>query len=486
MKGIFKMKKWVCILLLTLIPSIGLAANTDHRVIPVASSVNVSKAQDTDLLPSDFGPLASNSTSARLPTFIISIKPHTTSAVAQLQCSTWDDVTSTNVAFTANLNGGAALSAGSLYTFDLNLDYRDQSCNIQATTGGTQNWSVLIKKHYMAVRTSSIQGNTPANDSYLITKPFTGTSGEEVRVDVDLSLEPSGASTLTPIAIRGRITTGNVQLTSLDGHPIGMLASIHHNQATSIPLVIGAEGYIKNLQSGGTIIAAYGLTSHIAENVAGATITEATGLKVLVNANAGTIITTYGVDIQANGGGGTTGHFIGYGLGNLLEDDSGDITTITGYRFDNQTGNDATSIAIHNLDTNGFIISESTIEATSTTSASIQTDGGIGVVKNVHIGGTLNMSGTPQTLIDAGAVNLTSSTTNILTTTPSALTLAAGSEGQHKFLVMTLDTGDATLTPTAGTLWGGTTITFSAVGQTAHLVWSTGKWAWVGGSAALA
>lgn len=44
--------------------------------------------------------------------------------------------------------------------------------------------------------------------------------------------------------------------------------------------------------------------------------------------------------------------------------------------------------------------------------------------------GTLVMSGTPQTLTGAGAVNLTTFSTLLVTTGANALTLAAGTEGQ--------------------------------------------------------
>ena len=65
---------------------------------------------------------------------------------------------------------------------------------------------------------------------------------------------------------------------------------------------------------------------------------------------------------------------------------------------------------------------------------------------------------TPQELSGAGAVNLTTYCTHIVSTGANALTLADGTEGQFKFLVMKTDAGDATLTPTS--LGNGTTITF--------------------------
>jgi len=93
-------------------------------------------------------------------------------------------------------------------------------------------------------------------------------------------------------------------------------------------------------------------------------------------------------------------------------------------------------------------------------------------------------SGTPQTLTDAGAVNLTTSTTWVVTTGAAALTLADGSEGQRKFIVMKTDGGAATLTPT--NLGNGTTITFDDVGDSADLLFTNDAWHFMGGTATLA
>lgn len=91
---------------------------------------------------------------------------------------------------------------------------------------------------------------------------------------------------------------------------------------------------------------------------------------------------------------------------------------------------------------------------------------------------------TTQALSGAGAVDVTSAITELTTTGANALTLADGVEGQHKFIVMVVDGGDGTLTPTS--LAGGTTITFAAVGETAHLLFTAGDWYMVGGSATIA
>ncbi len=80
---------------------------------------------------------------------------------------------------------------------------------------------------------------------------------------------------------------------------------------------------------------------------------------------------------------------------------------------------------------------------------------------NVIIGHGL--TGSVQTLTGAGAVNLTTTTTQIVTTAANALTLANGAHGQIKTLAMITDGGDGTLTPTTKT--GYSTIVFNDAGD---------------------
>lgn len=91
---------------------------------------------------------------------------------------------------------------------------------------------------------------------------------------------------------------------------------------------------------------------------------------------------------------------------------------------------------------------------------------------------------TPQVLTGAGAVDITSRVTHIVTTGADALTLADGAENQEKFIVMKTDGGDGTLTPAS--LANGTTITFDDVGDSAHLLFTNSAWHFMGGTATLA
>lgn len=84
-----------------------------------------------------------------------------------------------------------------------------------------------------------------------------------------------------------------------------------------------------------------------------------------------------------------------------------------------------------------------------------------------------------QSLSGAGAVDITNGLTSLTTTGASqALTLADGAAGQIKYIVHAVDGGSAVLTPT--TKIGFSTITFTAVGDSATLVYTAAGWAVVG------
>lgn len=84
-----------------------------------------------------------------------------------------------------------------------------------------------------------------------------------------------------------------------------------------------------------------------------------------------------------------------------------------------------------------------------------------------------------QALSGAGAVNITDMLTSLTTTGASqALTLANGTVGQIKIISHVVDGGSAVLTPT--TKIGFTTITFTAVGDSVMLIYTTAGWAIVG------
>lgn len=79
--------------------------------------------------------------------------------------------------------------------------------------------------------------------------------------------------------------------------------------------------------------------------------------------------------------------------------------------------------------------------------------------------------GTVTTRSGAGAVPITSGTVRLTTTGTDALTLANGANGQILTIIMVVDGGEGTLTPTTKT--GYNTIAFNDVGDTIVLQYLT-------------
>lgn len=78
------------------------------------------------------------------------------------------------------------------------------------------------------------------------------------------------------------------------------------------------------------------------------------------------------------------------------------------------------------------------------------------------------IEGAYDTRTGPGAISLTTRLTQLVTTGADALTLAAGTIGQHKRIVMITDGGDGTLTPNA-MVGANTTITFNDAGDCVDL-----------------
>jgi len=83
-----------------------------------------------------------------------------------------------------------------------------------------------------------------------------------------------------------------------------------------------------------------------------------------------------------------------------------------------------------------------------------------------------------------GAISVAETITYITNPDSSAgLTIAAGSEGQVKIIIMTANTGNALMTLAGSNVAG--IIEFNAEGDTATLIYTDNKWFMVGGSAAI-
>jgi hypothetical protein len=101
-------------------------------------------------------------------------------------------------------------------------------------------------------------------------------------------------------------------------------------------------------------------------------------------------------------------------------------------------------------------------------------------LQNAQVFGQVEYKGGVQFLAAAGAVDPNCAITDIKSGAAIALTLAAPVDGQQKekIIFMSVDGGDATLTP-ASLLGAFNTITFTAVGQSAHLLYSIDNAGWI-------
>lgn len=87
-----------------------------------------------------------------------------------------------------------------------------------------------------------------------------------------------------------------------------------------------------------------------------------------------------------------------------------------------------------------------------------------------------------QNISGPGAIDVTSAKTLVTTTGADAFTLADGTEGQMKQIIMVAFGGIGTVTPS--NLLGFSTIAFDAVGDSVNLMFTGGNWCVIGGNAA--
>ena len=105
-----------------------------------------------------------------------------------------------------------------------------------------------------------------------------------------------------------------------------------------------------------------------------------------------------------------------------------------------------------------------------------------GIAVPVVLQDDLILGGTVQTLTSAGAISIATLVTKI--TSPSGagtLTIADGVDGQIKVIVMVSNSASHALTISSNI--GHSSIVFNSVGDTANLIFLTGNWYFLGGTA---
>ena len=117
-------------------------------------------------------------------------------------------------------------------------------------------------------------------------------------------------------------------------------------------------------------------------------------------------------------------------------------------------------------------VSNADLELNTDGTGTIELQTATNVTGNLAVSGAF--IGSRQTISGAGAINLTTLYTEITTTGAQAFTLANGVIGQMKIIVMVVDGGDATITPT--TFANGTYIVMDAVHDSVTLIYGASGW----------
>ena len=140
------------------------------------------------------------------------------------------------------------------------------------------------------------------------------------------------------------------------------------------------------------------------------------------------------------------------------------------------------AITVGSVNTDGIKVTDNNIQTTRSNDDLVLLPNGTGAVDaraNVNVAGNVTATGMfvggVDTRTGPGAISLTTLTTEIVTTgTNDALTLANGTLGQLKILVMKTDGGDGIITP--ATFANGTNITMDAVLDSVTLVYASTGW----------
>ena len=131
-----------------------------------------------------------------------------------------------------------------------------------------------------------------------------------------------------------------------------------------------------------------------------------------------------------------------------------------------------------------------TVAVSATAPVTLSATGDIGVdasvvtttVQQLSGPGAIDVTvGTVQQLSGPGAIDVTSLITEITTTGADAYTFANGTLGQLKIILMAVNGGVGTVTPTS--ISGGTTLTFDAVGESITMVYTSVGWIRTAGAA---
>lgn len=217
------------------------------------------------------------------------------------------------------------------------------------------------------VTPAAINGSSPALASGTATNTKTDTTGTVYGWHDQTTFSPAASSDAIIVANAGTTICSSTQATTGAGHSVGVLGTGLHNTTTTYPLLVGTEGLIQKLTTG-TITEADGLLSHNLGNAG--TLTKANGLRCAITGNSGTMDEYNAVQADIVSNTGTITKYNGV-LVKDLEEGSGTIGDVVGFKFEDQTDTFGSKKAIEILDADAPIETAGDIIQNGTTSGSI-------------------------------------------------------------------------------------------------------------------
>lgn len=290
-------------------------------------------------------------------------------------------------------------------------------------------------------------GTPAAATSYLVDFDYSGATMTNNPVTVFVN---SGASTAPALQINSAAAaaSGHLEIASTNTGAVGPVIKLTHTSTGSAAANDVVGRILVDGLDNADAAESYARIDVIAQDVTAAN--PDSSLNFLVD-RAGTLTLGLTVGWDDTAGAALNGIAVGDGAGAAIVSSNG---------AQNLT-----------LNTNGGTNS-GTITITQGANAAITlTPNGSGII---DLAGKIVTSET-TTSSGAGAISITGAIHEITSTgVGDAMTLADGTEGQHLIIIHATDGGSAIVTPT--NLAGGTTLTFTAAGDTAHLIFTAGEW----------
>ena len=317
--------------------------------------------------------------------------------------------------------------------------------------------------------------------------------------NADLELDGSGTGhtkILANATVVGTLNTADIATTGthtitgqLDAESVRIKDNTITTNASNANLELSANGSgvvdVKNAMTtiGQTVTGTVSVTGNVAitgqfdvDNISisgNGIIATNSGGGININPNATGQVTIGGTVVQVPGMFSTTNLNL---TNNLFLGASALITTNVSNADINIEANGTGSVYVdqlrfrnNNITTH---ITNADLELNTDGTGTIELQTATNVTGNLSVSGAF--IGSRQTISGAGAINLTTLYTEITTTSGDAYTLANGVIGQMKIIVMVVDGGDATITPT--TFANGTRIVMDAVHDSVTLIYGASGW----------